>query len=254
MDNIPEGYCQCGCGQETKTATRTSTRWGHVAGRPFAFMVGHRRSMQNRPDGVPRTVEEYKRWWSENTNIPYGFCWCGCGQKAPLSKNNSISSPRFKGEPRRYIFRHAQSVAVGAPWVRKFRYEVSPDTGCWLWLGTKTKNGYGEVRRDGKRYLAHRYSYQVHVEPVPVGTHVHHLCGNKLCINPKHLSALSPLEHTTAHERRGENHPCSKLTSEEAGEIRRLYNEGRHTQRALASRFGISQSLVHLVVTNQIWR
>lgn len=39
--DIPYGYCQCGCGEPTPLASRTSTRDGTVKGRPGRFIHGH---------------------------------------------------------------------------------------------------------------------------------------------------------------------------------------------------------------------
>ena len=29
---------------------------------------------------VPTTPDEHFAWWRANTDVPYGTCWCGCGQ------------------------------------------------------------------------------------------------------------------------------------------------------------------------------
>lgn len=34
-------YCQCGCGQQTRIATKTSRSQGHVVGHPLSFIRGH---------------------------------------------------------------------------------------------------------------------------------------------------------------------------------------------------------------------
>lgn len=38
---IPEGLCQCGCGQPAPIAKGTSRRDGHVKGQPMRFIHGH---------------------------------------------------------------------------------------------------------------------------------------------------------------------------------------------------------------------
>lgn len=39
--------------------------------------------------------------------VPYGYCQCGCGGKAPLSPVNVRTRGLVKGEPQRYIRNHA---------------------------------------------------------------------------------------------------------------------------------------------------
>jgi HNH endonuclease len=40
-NEIPYGYCQCGCGEETAIATRTKSKRGQHKGEPLAFRRGH---------------------------------------------------------------------------------------------------------------------------------------------------------------------------------------------------------------------
>ena len=39
--DTPYGHCQCGCGQKTTIAKKTSRRQGHVKGEPVRFLTGH---------------------------------------------------------------------------------------------------------------------------------------------------------------------------------------------------------------------
>jgi len=63
---------------------------------------------------------------------------------------------------------------------------------CWEWTGTKN-NGYGLMRTgEGEtKILAHRFSYELHVDLIPEGLQIDHLCRNKGCVNPAHLEAVT---------------------------------------------------------------
>lgn len=41
MEEIPKGWCQCGCGQKTKIAKESSTSKGWVKGQPLRYVWGH---------------------------------------------------------------------------------------------------------------------------------------------------------------------------------------------------------------------
>lgn len=62
-----------------------------------------------------------------------------------------------------------------------------PQGECWQWLDTE-RFGYGQVDIDGKRQMAHRYSYELVIGPVPAGLFLRHKCDNPICVNPDHLT------------------------------------------------------------------
>ena len=67
---------------------------------------------------------------------------------------------------------------------------VEKTASCWHWLGY-TQDGYGRTVVDGKRAMAHRFSYQWRHGPVPKGLVLDHLCRNRRCVNPDHLEAVT---------------------------------------------------------------
>jgi len=65
---------------------------------------------------------------------------------------------------------------------------------CWIWNGA-IRDKYGRSSHRGKIYTSHRLSYLLYVDNIPEGYDIHHICKNKLCVNPAHLQAVSKKEH-----------------------------------------------------------
>lgn len=70
--------------------------------------------------------------------------------------------------------------------------EITPE-GCWLWLGTKLKRGYGLFYPyHGKGILAHRYAYINFVGEIPEGKELDHIvCDNPSCASPWHTKPVT---------------------------------------------------------------
>lgn len=120
------------------------------------------------------------------TEIPYGYCHCGCGEKTRIAPRTTRRFGWVKGEPLHFIHGHQRRVPL--------RYEVEDcgyTTPCWIWQGTPNDAGYGRIQRDGKDQRAHCYFYEQHVGPIPQGLTLDHLCRVRLCVNPDHLEPVT---------------------------------------------------------------
>ena len=66
------------------------------------------------------------------------------------------------------------------------KFEKIPD-GCWEWQAKiHKKTGYGHfstyVNAKRKTYLAHRFSYELYIGPIPKKLTVDHICRNRKCV------------------------------------------------------------------------
>jgi predicted DNA-binding protein (UPF0251 family) len=80
--------------------------------------------------------------------------------------------------------------------VKRFWSKVQKtEDGCWTWLGSTDRYGnssfYYWSGRKRFRAFAHRFSYELHIGPVPDRRALRHSCGNPLCVNPAHLELSS---------------------------------------------------------------
>ena len=73
------------------------------------------------------------------------------------------------------------------PAEQRFWLRVRKTPECWEWLGTLDRDGYGRMKVNGVKTRVHRYSYELHNEPIPDGMVVDHICHNTSCVRPEHL-------------------------------------------------------------------
>lgn len=103
---------------------------------------------------------------------------------------------------------------------------VKRDSGCWEWIASTRRGGYGQLTYHGRPYTAHRASYEVHKGTVPDGLLVLHKCDNRSCVNPDHLYAGTYVDNRRDMlERSGWKHPFRQRTECFAGHP---YTEGSY--------------------------
>lgn len=94
-------------------------------------------------------------------------------------------------------------------------------TACWLWTANTTgATGYGRFYPGGdygtRGVVAHRYSYETAVGPIPDGLQIDHLCCVKRCVNPAHLEPVTNAENS---RRRGLHNQRMKIAALEKSKV-----------------------------------
>lgn len=157
----------------------------------------------------------------------------------------------------------------------RFWARVEKSDGCWGWIGSRHKFGYGYLRTGGITELAHRVSYELNVGTIPSGMSVLHSCDNPPCVNPAHLHLGTQTDNMreckergrnsygTEHSARlkskpwtparGESNGLSKLTEDDVLEVRSLHRDGV-SNVALARQFRVTQPTICQVVNRKSWR
>jgi hypothetical protein len=148
--------------------------------------------------------------------------------------------------------------------------DVDPKRGCFLWVGTRGRGGYGILTLQGRTVSVHRLSYQSFVGPIPPGKIICHHCDVPNCWAPHHLYAGTQRQNVqdsvnrrrhwsfTKPQRRwevasGEQHGHAKLTYQIARRMRYRYARGLSTMSELAREYGVSHGTVKQVILHQTW-
>ena len=146
---------------------------------------------------------------------------------------------------------------------RKFWEKVRKTDGCWIWTGSTSDYGHGEVRIDKKLVRAHRVVWEWLIGPIPDGMCVLHSCDNPPCVNPDHLFVGTKKDNTQDMMQKGRNryaphrgeaHGNAVLMQSQVDEIRGLYATGRYTQVQIAAMYGTTQSHVSQITRRAQWK
>lgn len=161
--------------------------------------------------------------------------------------------------------------------------------GCWIWSGSKDKDGYGRFGIKRKTYRAHRVSFAIYKGSVARGINVLHHCDNPPCVNPNHIFVGTNRDNSmdmVAKKRqaagnrhgfkthpesipRGDRHFARKnpermargeavntavLTADDVLAIRDEYTPRMMSFTKLASKYGCSHQNIREIIHRRTWR
>ncbi len=198
------------------------------------------------------------------SEIPYGYCHCGCGKKTKLAKHTRKREKTIAGQPMRYIAKHSSNkIHSSKKWAAFWdKVEITADDNqCWYWKASCYTSGYGQFNRNGKLDGAHRIAWMYPDYVIPDGLFICHSCDNKLCCNPKHLFLGTQQDNVDDcknknrnYKPKGELQMFHKLTDKQVIEIRNRYKRGVIKQSELASEFNVAPNTISFVVNRKTWK
>jgi hypothetical protein len=133
------------------------------------------------------------------------------------------------------------------------RRSVEPSTGCWLYSGALTGNGYGHISYRGEAEYTHRVAGVLFLGlELTSGEFVLHRCDTPACFNPDHLFIGTQQENMRDAAQKGRM-TGKKLDADEVRKIKYLLGGGS-TYRELARSFNVSTTAIGQIARGETWK
>jgi hypothetical protein len=130
---------------------------------------------------------------------------------------------------------------------------------CWFWRAGRLASGYGAFWVGRTMVNAHRVAWKLAYGEIPDGLFCCHTCDQRPCCNPQHLfigtnseNIRDAVKKGRLTRRRGEDHPCAKLTQSDVRSIRERLVEGS-SEREIAGAFQVSRRCVRNIKLGRSW-
>lgn len=140
--------------------------------------------------------------------------------------------------------------------------KMGSDEQCWLWMGARTRVGYGQVCVGGpgtprRNRSAHRIAWEASRGPIPPEKWVLHSCDVRSCCNPSHMYLGNRGMNAADMRNRerslcGIRNPKAKLTENQMREVRRL--KGLLSGAELGRRFGVTRATISKIQLGKTWK
>jgi endogenous inhibitor of DNA gyrase (YacG/DUF329 family) len=136
--------------------------------------------------------------------------------------------------------------------VVRFWAKVDKSDECWIWTGSRDKDGYGRIQLGvALGCPSHRLAWEFENGPVPEGMLVCHKCDNPPCVRLDHLFLGTAFDNTADMISKGRRRGNRSLTDDQIREVRVLH--ATMTNRAIARRFGVSNGTIDHIFQGRSW-
>lgn len=136
-----------------------------------------------------------------------------------------------------------------------------PNSGCWLWIGSRTSSGYGNIRIGDRNTYAHRLAYEAaNGTGSAAGSVIRHKCDTPCCCNPDHLVSGTHKDNSRDAWSRGRMRPTfgersgrAVLSDADVVAARDLARSG-HPLNFIANKYSASRNTIEAAIRGQTWK
>ena len=121
---------------------------------------------------------------------------------------------------------------------------------CWIWEGPVNggPGNYGYIYYDGKKQLAHRFSWEIHnLKTIPKGKVISHLCNKPQCVSPYHCELATQKQNMAHMFKSKRDNIGRKLQPTDIADIRKSKLSGKQ----LAEKYKVAQSTISIIRTGK---
>jgi hypothetical protein len=147
-----------------------------------------------------------------------------------------------------------------SPFEQLHYYVKKSDNGCWIYTGGLNRKGYGSIVHNKKKYIAHRFSYEIYKQDFDSSLHVLHHCDNPICVNPDHLFQGTDLDNSIDKINKGRFVSClgskngmSKLTEKDVMQIKKFLAQKKSCSH-ISKMFGVTDVTISCIKHQKTWR
>lgn len=161
----------------------------------------------------------------------------------------------LRGQPLDGVVRQRRPIGNALRFLN--RAVASKTDDCILWPYQESPTGRPRMHFRGKSVnTARAVCILAHGEPAGDKNEAAHLCGNRLCVNPRHIRWATRRENEEdklAHgtRLRGSDLTQAKLTEDQVLTIRAQLAE--RSQSSLAREYGVTQSAIWAISSRRVW-